>query len=64
MNECSIAKFAYVSQQCAVFVFRHTTLRVTGIHEAARGVDAALVMTQTRRAYISVTDDEIRREIA
>jgi hypothetical protein len=28
-----------VSQQCVVFVFRHTNLRMTGIREAARGID-------------------------
>jgi hypothetical protein len=31
-----------VSQQCAVFVFRHANLRTAGICEAARGVNVLL----------------------
>jgi hypothetical protein len=30
---------ATVSQRCAVFFFRHTNLRTTGIRKAARGID-------------------------
>jgi hypothetical protein len=29
----------YVSQQSAIFVFRHATLRTTGISEAVHGID-------------------------
>jgi hypothetical protein len=59
------SKFVYVSQQCAIFAFHHAMKRMMGIHKAARSnVLQRPTKPQTRRACISVMDDELWREIA